>query len=72
MQALEHPRDPAQHHPLRWHHGLLALPVAASPAVPWYNRVVPSLAGVPFFYWFQLLVVVLAAILIGIVHRIEH
>ena len=33
---------------------LLALPVLATAAVPLYSRADPSVAGVPFFYWFQL------------------
>lgn len=33
---------------------LLALPVLALLAVPVYSRTDPRLAGVPFFYWYQL------------------
>ncbi|MER5766503.1 DUF3311 domain-containing protein [Streptomyces sp. NPDC001985] len=32
----------------------LAVPVAALLWVPWYAREGPRLAGVPFFYWYQL------------------
>jgi hypothetical protein len=35
---------------------------------PFYNRAEPSLAGIPFFYWYQLLWVVLGAILTAIVY----
>lgn len=35
---------------------------------PFYNKVDPSLIGIPFFYWYQLLWVILGAILTAIVH----
>ncbi len=47
---------------------LLFLPFLALAWVPYYNRAEPSLAGVPFFYWYQLLWIVIGAILIGLVY----
>jgi len=35
---------------------------------PFYNRLEPSLAGIPFFYWYQLLWVIIGAILTAIVY----
>ena len=35
---------------------------------PFYNRAEPSLIGIPFFYWYQLLWVILGAILTAIVY----
>ena len=35
---------------------------------PFYNSVEPSWAGVPFFYWYQLLWVIIGAILTAIVY----
>jgi hypothetical protein len=35
---------------------------------PLYNRVEPSLSGIPFFYWYQLLWVILGAVLTATVH----
>jgi hypothetical protein len=32
----------------------------------------PELVGFPFFYWYQLLWVVLAAALAGIIYKVEH
>ncbi len=36
--------------------------------VPLYNRAEPTFIGLPFFYWFQLLLVLVGAALIGIVY----
>lgn len=35
---------------------------------PFYNSVEPSLIGIPFFYWYQLLWVIVGGILTAIVH----
>jgi hypothetical protein len=35
---------------------------------PFYNKIEPSWAGVPFFYWYQLLWVIVGAILTAIVY----
>ncbi|HEY4737539.1 MAG TPA: DUF3311 domain-containing protein [Xanthobacteraceae bacterium] len=35
---------------------------------PFYNSVEPSWAGIPFFYWYQLLWIIIGAILTGIVY----
>jgi hypothetical protein len=35
---------------------------------PLFNRVEPSLGGIPFFYWYQLLWVIIGAILTAIVY----
>lgn len=39
--------------------------------VPLFNRVNPSLFGFPFFYWYQIAVVVVASILIWIVYAVD-
>ena len=41
---------------------LLLVPFAALLWVPFYNRVEPSLFGIPFFYWFQMLWTLLGAV----------
>jgi hypothetical protein len=35
---------------------------------PFYNRVDPKWAGIPFFYWYQLLWVVISALLTAVVY----
>ena len=53
----------------RWWNALLAIPFVALLWVPIYNRIEPSIAGIPFFYWYQFLWVILTSIIILIVHR---
>jgi cell division protein FtsW (lipid II flippase) len=40
-------------------HLLLAVPYVAMLWVPSYNHVEPSFAGIPFFYWYQMLWILL-------------
>ena len=35
--------------------------------VPFYNRAEPSFIGLPFFYWFQLLLVLVGAALTAVI-----
>ena len=49
-------------------HLLLLIPYVAMMWVPSYNRIEPMLAGVPFFYWYQMLWVIIAAVLTAIVY----
>lgn len=51
---------------------LLLLPFGAALWVGSYNSAEPAWAGIPFYYWYQLLWVVLSAVLIAIVYRAEH
>jgi hypothetical protein len=58
---------PARKRPFRPVYLLLLLPFLAALWVPFYNRVDPEIAGIPFFYWYQMLWIVLgAAVLIPI------
>ena len=42
----------------------LLIPYAAWVWVPFYNRIEPTLFGIPFFYWWQTLWILLAALCI--------
>ena len=69
------PAGPDEHLPARpvaWARLLLLIPVIAVLWVPFYNSVEPALGGVPFFYWYQLLWIILGAVIIVIVYRLEH
>jgi hypothetical protein len=50
-------------------HILLLIPYLAMLWVPSYNRFEPTLAGIPFFYWYQLLWIPLGSLLLLIVYR---
>lgn len=49
---------------------LIAIPVGLGLAVPLYQRTEPALGGIPFFYWFQMAMAVLAAVATGTVYRL--
>ncbi|HEX3982919.1 MAG TPA: DUF3311 domain-containing protein [Acidisoma sp.] len=50
---------------------LLILPVIAVLAVGFFNRSAPSFLGFPFFYWYQMLWVLLCSVITGLVFLIE-
>lgn len=49
---------------------LVAVPVLLALAVPLYHRTDPELLGIPFFFWFQMSMAVLAAVGTGTVYRL--
>lgn len=40
--------------------------------VPSYNRMEPSIAGVPFFYWYQFLWIALTGLVTLVVYLLAH
>jgi len=50
---------------------LLLLPFIALLWPPFYNFRYPEFAGIPFFYWFQLLWIIITAIITAIVYLVE-
>ena len=55
-----------------WLRVLFVLPFIFCLWVGSYNRIAPELFGFPFYYWYQLLWVVIAAVIAGIVYKAEH
>jgi hypothetical protein len=51
---------------------LLIAPFVIYLAVPSYAKIKPRLAGFPFFYWWQLLWVVLTAVFIGVAYALTR
>jgi Protein of unknown function (DUF3311) len=49
-------------------YALLLLQFVLALCVPYYNKVEPTLAGMPFFYWYQLLMVLVGAVLTAVVY----
>jgi hypothetical protein len=52
----------------RWWYLLFLLQFIAVLWPPFYNRVEPSLLGMPFFYWYQLAWVFISALITGIIY----
>jgi hypothetical protein len=50
---------------------LLFAPCVVALAAPFYNMSGPALAGVPFFYWFQLLLIFISAFCIFLADRLR-
>jgi hypothetical protein len=64
-----------EHRPVRrvlWARLLLILPFISMLWVSSYNTIEPMLAGIPFFYWYQLLWILIAAALIATVYAVER
>jgi Protein of unknown function (DUF3311) len=51
-----------------WWYLLLLLQFFGALWVPLYNSIEPSWAGIPFFYWFQLMMIFISAGLTAIVY----
>ncbi len=51
-----------------WAYLLLLIPFIAMLWVPFYASAAPQLAGIPFFYWYQFLWVVISGVLTAIVY----
>ena len=54
-----------------WPRLLFLIPVAVVLWVTFYNRIEPELGGIPFFYWYQLAWVLIAACIVLGVYLIE-
>jgi uncharacterized protein DUF3311 len=52
----------------RWWYLLLLIPFIATLWVPFYAGAAPEVAGFPYFYWYQLLWVLISAVLTAIVY----
>lgn len=56
----------------RWPFALFLLPIGAIAYPPLYNRIHPTMGGLPFFVWYQLVAVVLGAAVTGAVHILRR
>ena len=54
-----------------WPRLLFIIPVLLVMWVPSYNRTEPALGGVPFFYWYQLGLILAGAALVFLVYLLE-
>ena len=53
-------------------HFFLIVPYVAILWVPSFDRVEPSIAGVPFFYWYQMLWIALGALVLLPIFLVEE
>ncbi len=53
--------------PWKWYVPLV-VPFVATLWVPLYDRAEPSLAGIPFFYWYLFLWILLVAVMNGVIY----
>ncbi len=66
--AIEPALEPRRH----WLRILFVLPFVAMLWVSSYNATEPALFGFPFFYWYQLVWVLVSAAIAGIVYTVER
>jgi hypothetical protein len=55
-----------------WTRWLLVIPFIVSLWVPFYNSVEPKVWGMPMYYWYQLLWVLIGAAIAAIVYSAER
>ena len=56
----------SDHHPINW---LLLLPLVITLFPPVYNSIDPTLADIPFFYWYQLAAILVSVAVTLVVYR---
>jgi hypothetical protein len=61
-------RIPSKQRSRTWPLLLLLIPFSILLGPPFYNFVQPEFIGIPFFYWFQLAMVIVTAIITAIVY----
>ena len=61
-------RETGKHGAWSWWYLLFAVEFAVILWPPLYNRAEPYLLGIPFFYWFQLLWVIVSAVFTAVVY----
>jgi Protein of unknown function (DUF3311) len=54
-----------------WPRFLLVIPFLLVVFVPFYNRIEPTLGGIPFFYWYQLAAILIGAAVVMTVYLLE-
>src|SRR6267154_1521438 len=67
-KSEETPMDNSREYPWSWWYLLLLAEFIPALWVPFYNSVEPSWAGIPFFYWFQMALVIASAVATAVVY----
>jgi uncharacterized membrane protein len=64
------PRRPRRNEDRRAINWLLIIPIGMPLLVPLYNRVDPKLAGIPFFYWYQMATALVAIVVMTFLYQV--
>lgn len=56
----------------RWWLVLLVIPLIATLWPPFYAKFDPTISGIPFFYWYQFLWVLITVVITAIVYSVVH
>jgi putative solute:sodium symporter small subunit len=51
-------------------HWLLIIPIGMPLLVPLYNRIDPKIAGIPFFYWYQMATALVAIVVMTFLYQV--
>ena len=65
-------REPGERSSWSWWYLLFLIQFVAVLWPPFYNKAEPALLGMPFFYWYQLACVVVAAVMTAIIYVITE
>ena len=63
-------KEPSRRARWSWWYLLFGVQFVAVLWPPFYNRAEPYLSGIPFFYWYQLLWVLISAVFTAIVYLV--
>jgi len=61
-------QDPSRRRGFSWWYLLFVVQFVVCLWPPFYNKIEPTLIGIPFFYWFQLGWVLVCAVLTAVVY----
>lgn len=71
-EHAEQSRAGPSHVTWSWWYLLLLLQFVPALWVPLYNSVEPTFGGMPFFYWFQLALVLVSAVVTSVVYLVTE
>jgi hypothetical protein len=72
VKALDIPEGPVVRRPNNWSLWLLLIPFIATLVPPFYNRIDPTIGGLPFFDWYLLVWVVVTAGILSTVYALRR